>query len=446
MPQSLQTALICVALSTTAWLAPAARAQSQFKITSSDGSSILALDVENVPILRFEDAGNEGFILYDDFITLPGFTEFRLFPVGVLTLVATTLFPEIEIDATKTLVVGTRGPTMRYLVDSDENDAVANHIWYENSTAATGPDWRMMQLTEVTGGSLFVDGPVTQNHSFDIAETFWEAEAVEPGELVAIDPEQPAAVRPTSTASQAALIGVASTRPGFVLGGGAFSLEALRRTWGDAIADEYERRRPELELRVLAELPQLQSRAERTRSQADYEAYLAAEAPDPEQRPSAEAVRAAYETARADHETLVFDRTLQRFFKDRFASVALAGRVPVKADASFGAIRPGDYLTSSPIAGVAMRASGPGPILGTALESLSAGAGAIQVFVHRGWYGGEGVAVGPAPAARRMPDPKDREIAELKHRLATLEERLDGLALAESALARSGGFPPPAAR
>ena len=50
--------------------------------------------------------------------------------------------------------------------------------------------------------------------------------------------------------------------------------------------------------------------------------------------------------------------------------VALAGRVPVKVDASFGAIHPGDALTPSSLPGVAMRASGPVPIIGTALDLL----------------------------------------------------------------------------
>lgn len=399
------------------------------------------------PSIKFTDGGA---VPHSSSLSYIGATEvdnWRFVRIGVLELWPRTSGGETMLSGTDGgLVIASENPSQRYLVDSDENDAVANHIWYENSTSNTGPDWRMMQLTEEMGGTLYVDGPVTQNHTFDIAETFWEAEAIESGEVVAIDPGHPAAVRPTSTASQATMLGVASTRPGFVLGGGAFSLEAFRRTWGDEIADAYERQRTELEQRVFAEIPQLGEQAERLRYQASYEAYLAREPAELDDRPSAEEIRAGYQTARADHETLLFDRTLRRFFKDRFTRVALAGRVPVKADASFGAIRPGDYLTSSPIPGVAMRASGPGPIFGTALESLSAGTGAIQVFVHRGWYGGEGVTVGPAPAARRMPDPKDLEIAELKHRLAALEERLDGLALAGSALARSAGFPPPAAR
>ncbi len=357
--------------------------------------------------------------------------------------------------STKTLVLGTRGPTQRYLVDSDDDETVANHIWYENTIVGTPTDYRMMQLTEVLGGSLFVDGPVTSNHTFDLAETFWEREAVEPGELVAIDPTRPDAVQRTGVAYQPTVLGVASTRPAVILGGGAFSVEALRRTWGDEIGDEYQLRRPELELRVFAEIPELADMAERLRSQSAFAAYLAQEeielrtaladrsgqqqqALPPSATPSPEKRTPAYEAALRNHQTLLFDRTVQRFFEERFTAVALAGRVPVKADASFGAIRPGDYLTSSPIPGVAMKATGPGPVVGTALEPLADGSGLIEVFVHRGWYGGAGLSVaGLRPAAATTADEKDREIADLRRRLAALEQRLDRLGFEDSTLARS---------
>ena len=55
----------------------------------------------------------------------------------------------------------------------------------------------------------------------------------------------------------------------------------------------------------------------------------------------------------------------------------------VRADASYGAIRPGDLLTTSPTTGHAMRASDPklGSILGKALEPLGDGQGLIKIFV-----------------------------------------------------------------
>ena len=54
-----------------------------------------------------------------------------------------------------------------------------------------------------------------------------------------------------------------------------------------------------------------------------------------------------------------------------------------KVDASYGAIRPGDLLTTSATPGHAGRAENPRPgtILGKALESLESGTGLIRVLV-----------------------------------------------------------------
>ena len=64
-------------------------------------------------------------------------------------------------------------------------------------------------------------------------------------------------------------------------------------------------------------------------------------------------------------------------------AVALAGVVPCKVDAVYGAVRPGDLLTTSPTPGHAMRADDPRPgaILGKALEALDHGAGTIKILV-----------------------------------------------------------------
>ncbi len=67
------------------------------------------------------------------------------------------------------------------------------------------------------------------------------------------------------------------------------------------------------------------------------------------------------------------------------SALALAGRTPCKADATFGAIRVGDLLTTSPTPGHAMKADPasivPGCIIGKALEPLDAGVGVIKVMV-----------------------------------------------------------------
>jgi hypothetical protein len=66
-------------------------------------------------------------------------------------------------------------------------------------------------------------------------------------------------------------------------------------------------------------------------------------------------------------------------------NVALSGRVFVQADAAFGAIRPGDLLTTSDTPGHAMKATDPskaqGAILGKAMTSLVEGTGMILVLV-----------------------------------------------------------------
>lgn len=69
--------------------------------------------------------------------------------------------------------------------------------------------------------------------------------------------------------------------------------------------------------------------------------------------------------------------------------IALTGRVPVKVSAENGAIKPGDYLTLSSIAGVAARATKAGTTIGQALEGYSgSGVGKILTFVKNSYYSG----------------------------------------------------------
>jgi hypothetical protein len=67
------------------------------------------------------------------------------------------------------------------------------------------------------------------------------------------------------------------------------------------------------------------------------------------------------------------------------ALVALIGKVFCKVDAGFGAIQPGDILTSSPTPGHAMKAGDAartfGAVLGKALRAQSSGCGLIPVLV-----------------------------------------------------------------
>ncbi len=66
--------------------------------------------------------------------------------------------------------------------------------------------------------------------------------------------------------------------------------------------------------------------------------------------------------------------------------VAIAGRVYCKADASFGAIQPGDLVTSSPVPGYAMKATdrdrSQGAIVGKAMSGLKDGRGLVLILVN----------------------------------------------------------------
>ena len=71
---------------------------------------------------------------------------------------------------------------------------------------------------------------------------------------------------------------------------------------------------------------------------------------------------------------------------DGDVAIALTGRTYCKADASFGSIRPGDFLTTSSNPGHAMRVASrersAGAILGKALSSLETGTGYVLVLVN----------------------------------------------------------------
>jgi hypothetical protein len=67
--------------------------------------------------------------------------------------------------------------------------------------------------------------------------------------------------------------------------------------------------------------------------------------------------------------------------------VGLAGRVPVKVSTENGDIMPGDYLTSSSIPGVAMKATRSGQVIGQALTGYSGTEiGSVVVFIKNTHY------------------------------------------------------------
>ena len=74
---------------------------------------------------------------------------------------------------------------------------------------------------------------------------------------------------------------------------------------------------------------------------------------------------------------------LQSSGSERGAAIAFAGLVEVRADASFGAILPGDLLVASPNPGHAMRDLDPlaGSVIGKAITALDAGEGVVRVLL-----------------------------------------------------------------
>ncbi len=72
--------------------------------------------------------------------------------------------------------------------------------------------------------------------------------------------------------------------------------------------------------------------------------------------------------------------------------VALVGRVPVNVTNENGAIRVGDYLTTSSTPGHAMKATEIGRVIGMALADFSGTTGQIMVQVNNGWYMGDIIA------------------------------------------------------
>jgi hypothetical protein len=147
---------------------------------------------------------------------------------------------------------------------------------------------------ERTTGNVYADGSFTGGGA-DVAERIDVSEAVEPGDVVEIDPDNPGKFRKAREALSTRVAGVISTAPGVVLGN---------------------------------------QRAESN---------------------------------------------------DARPILALAGRVPVKVTAKYGAIAVGDLLVSSPIPGYAMKCPEKsqciGAVIGKALEPLAEGSGLIEVQI-----------------------------------------------------------------
>lgn len=245
--------------------------------------------------------------------------------------------------------------------------------WY----SVISPFFPPRQVAELQGNGDFrirgaFQGGVT---SFDLAESFLATEPVGPGDLVSVARSRSDAVRLSSGEADTAVIGVVSTQPGVVLGGTPFDPQGLREAWGDEVHEAYLAAREDLRARALSGDAKLRHDLETGRpGESGVDLGVQSQA---EKRQ--EGMMDLQTTVERELES----RALELFFEERFVPVALAGRVPVKVDAGYGSVRPGDLLTPSPTPGHAMRADDPRPgtVIGKALEGLEGGTGTIRVLV-----------------------------------------------------------------
>jgi hypothetical protein len=275
---------------------------------------------------------------------------------------------------------------INFFADFDGETNIVPFTWYNNGTGSTD---RIMDISG--GGNLRIAGTIAQNTAFDLAEAFLSGEALEAGDLVRIAPGSFKSVLRTTGGRSGDVIGVVSTKPGIVMGGGAFSVEALRQTWGDDVAELFEAQRGELEAAAMA----LPNGLRETAAALSAPRELAAPAGNENGTNPQAAYEQDLEKFQGDLETAA----LRIFFERNFSLIALAGRVPVKVDSSYGNIEIGDYLTASPTPGVAMKAARAGAVIGVALEAFAGGSGKVMTFVQRGWYGGDALKKAQLQAA-----------------------------------------------
>lgn len=273
------------------------------------------------------------------------------------------------------LILSTTGEAIQFVADSDNNTAQsAVCTWHNNGSTAA---YKMMEL-DGAYGNLKILGALEQYSAFDLAEAYWKIDAeIEAGDLVCIDPERPNAVVLARAANDTAVIGVISTAPGLIMGGGAFSVGNLTQLWGDDVAAQFAGERKSIEKKLAASDPYIKGRAAKL---GQMKTALAKSAGSKD----AAVAKAAYESETQQLADVLEGAALEAFCREHLGLVAMAGRVPVKVDASYGAIRAGHLLVASPTPGHAMRADNPAPqgaVVGKALEPFDAGQGSIMMMV-----------------------------------------------------------------
>jgi hypothetical protein len=279
------------------------------------------------------------------------------------------------------------GITIR--IDTDNNESGPNAgVFALVAHAAEVLGTPLMRMQSTDEANLELDSGVTTN-AFDFAEAFRpvaDQMDMEPGDVVAlaVGGANKEHVELSTQPGQAMLLGVVSTKPAFTCGMGISAVQE---------SDP-----------VLASLQK--------------------------------------EFFEADDQwgvNAIGDMLSERV-KQEWRPIAMLGRVPCKVDTTYGTIRAGDRLTSSPTAGHAMKQIGPGMSLGIAMEDASQ-PGKILILVRPMWYGGSAGEFGDAlanaspranvinashtPALGGSDSPRvaelEAETRDLKARLADLE-------------------------
>jgi hypothetical protein len=113
--------------------------------------------------------------------------------------------------------------------------------------------------------------------------------------------------------------------------------------------------------------------------------------------------------------------------------VALAGRVPLKISTKNGTIAVGDKLTTSDVAGVAIKATASGPTIGVALADYSSSEeGTVLAFVQMGWW---------APLAISAPTIVETPSSTLSVMVSSVVQALESIGVfIQNGIVRATGF------
>ena len=334
---------------------------------SSSDEAFLALNQDTAILCSAGDTGLFRIVDADGYVQWYQFNNQSLYlgTGGDYTIMATN--QHVGDD----LILQTSGEQIKFVTDSNAGtDQEIVGTWFNNGTANAD---RIMDLN--LAGDMRLDGTLTQNFAFDLAEAYFKGEdALGAGDVVSIDPNEPNAVVLARAANDRTVVGVISTAPGIVMGGSSFSAEKLGDLWGEDVAARFAKARKAIEADLTKNNAYIKARtakvakAKKALPKSGKDAAMAKAACDQEEQELAEAVE---------------DAALKTFCAENLALVALAGRVPVKVDAAYGAIQAGDLLVASATAGHAMRSDNPAPgtVIGKALEGFDSGRGTVMMMV-----------------------------------------------------------------